>query len=126
MLDLGPAARQMTELLGESRTASSRRRRPAMSTPWANLIDHVGGRYGGFNQQVKDRLDEEFHLIEQHNLAGFFLIYHEIVKMAHEIMVELGRTHLEIPPEERPVLRGRSSSVAIVSAISSGCPISTL
>ncbi|HZA22349.1 MAG TPA: hypothetical protein VFA32_07055 [Dehalococcoidia bacterium] len=97
-----------------------------MSTPWANLIDHVGGRYGGFNQQVKDRLDEEFHLIEQHNLAGFFLIYHEIVKMAHEIMVELGRTHLEIPPEERPVLRGRSSSVAIVSAISSGCPISTL
>jgi error-prone DNA polymerase len=64
-------------------------------------------RYGEFQQQVLIRLGEEFRLIEKHSLAGFFLIYYEIVKMAHEIMVELGRTDLEIPPEERTVLRGR-------------------
>ncbi|HZA25713.1 MAG TPA: PHP domain-containing protein, partial [Dehalococcoidia bacterium] len=71
-------------------------------------------RYGGFHQQVRARLEEEFRLIEKHGLAGFFLVYYEIVKMAHEIMVKLSRTDLEIPPEERAVLRGRGSSVAMV------------
>jgi error-prone DNA polymerase len=71
-------------------------------------------RYGEFHQRVKARLEEEFRLIEKHHLAGFFLIYHQIIQLAREIMIELGLSDPEIPLEERPPGRGRGSSVAMV------------
>ena len=71
-------------------------------------------RYGGINQKIKDRLEEEFRLIGKHNLAGFFLIYYEIIQMARQIMIELGLSDAEIPLEERPPGRGRGSSVAML------------
>ena len=72
-------------------------------------------RYGGVTEKVKARLDEEFWLIEKHNLAGFFLIYYDIIQMARQIMIELGLSDAEIPLEERPPGRGRGSSVAMLT-----------
>ena len=71
-------------------------------------------RYGGITEKVKRRLEEEFRLIQKHDLAGFFLIYYEIIQMAREIMIELGLSDVEIPLEERPPGRGRGSSVAML------------
>ena len=71
-------------------------------------------RYGGINQTVRDRMEEEFRLIGKHNLAGFFLIYYEIIQMARQVMIELGLSDAEIPLEERPPGRGRGSSVAML------------
>ena len=47
-------------------------------------------RYGGITEPVRERLEEEFRLIERHGLAGFLLLYREIVRLAREIMAERG------------------------------------
>ncbi|MFQ5861338.1 MAG: PHP domain-containing protein, partial [Dehalococcoidia bacterium] len=47
-------------------------------------------------ERVRARLDEEFRLIRRHNLAGFFLIYHDIIQLAREVMVDLGLSDREI------------------------------
>ncbi len=71
-------------------------------------------RYGAVSRQVRERLDEELRLIERHGLAGFLLLYREIVLLAQEIMEEKGLAHPETPLEERPPGRGRGSSVALL------------
>jgi error-prone DNA polymerase len=71
-------------------------------------------RYGGITEKVKARLLEEFRLIRRHNLAGFLLIYHEIIQLARQIMIELGLSDPEIPLEGRSPGRGRGSSVAML------------
>ena len=71
-------------------------------------------RYGSLTPEVKARLDEEFRLIGRHNLAGFLLLYHEIVRLAQRIMEERGLVEPETPIEKRPPGRGRGSSVALL------------
>ena len=71
-------------------------------------------RYGSITEKVEARLREEFRLIQRHNLAGFLLIYYDIIQMARQIMIELGLSDAEIPLEERPPGRGRGSSVAML------------
>ena len=72
-------------------------------------------RYGGsVPQRVEERLREEFGLIERLNLAGFLLLYREIVLVAQRIMEERGIVGPETPVEERPPGRGRGSSVALL------------
>ena len=71
-------------------------------------------RYGSVSEGVRDRLEEEFRLIERHGLAGFLLLYREIVLIAQRIMEERGMAHPETPLEERPPGRGRGSSVALL------------
>ena len=71
-------------------------------------------RYGSVPEQVERRLREEFRLIHRHGLAGFLLLYREIVLLAQGIMEERGVTHPETPLEERPPGRGRGSSVALL------------
>ena len=71
-------------------------------------------RYGGVSEQVEARLNEEFRLIETHRLAGFLLLYREIVLIAQRIMEERGLVRPETPVEERPPGRGRGSSVALL------------
>ncbi|MFQ5861036.1 MAG: DNA polymerase III subunit alpha, partial [Dehalococcoidia bacterium] len=71
-------------------------------------------RYGSITKEVQERLDEEFRLIRRHNLAGFFLIYHEIIQLAREVMVDLGLASAETPVEENPPGRGRGSSVCML------------
>jgi len=71
-------------------------------------------RYGINNTKVKERLDEEFRLIKKHNLTGFLLIYHDIIHIAREVMIDLKLTNREIPIEESPPGRGRGSSVCML------------
>ena len=71
-------------------------------------------RYGSVTQKVRERLEKEFRLIQRHNLAGFLLIYYDIIQMARQIMIDLGLSDAEIPLEERPPGRGRGSSVAML------------
>ena len=71
-------------------------------------------RYGSVPQRVKERLQEEFRLIEHLNLAGFLLLYREIALVAQRIMEERGLVGPETPVEERPPGRGRGSSVALL------------
>ena len=72
-------------------------------------------RYGAsLPQRVKERLGEEFRLIEHLNLAGFLLLYREIALVAQRIMEERGLVDPETPVEERPPGRGRGSSVALL------------
>ena len=71
-------------------------------------------RYGAMTPEVEARLEEEFHLIGRHRLAGFLLLYREIVLLAQKIMEEKGLAHPETPLEERPPGRGRGSSVALL------------
>ena len=91
---------------------------PDGATPQSHLEDlcrqAAERRYGGVNQRVEDRLQEELRLIGKHDLAGFFLIYYEIIQMARGIMIEMGLSDAEIPLEERPPGRGRGSSVAML------------
>ena len=71
-------------------------------------------KYGSITPRVRERLEEEFRLIERHNLAGYLLIYYEVIQMAREVMIDLGHGNAEIPLEERPPGRGRGSSVAML------------
>ena len=71
-------------------------------------------RYGTVTPEVEARLEEEFRLIGRHKLAGFLLLYREIVLLAQKIMEEKGLVHPETPLEERPPGRGRGSSVALL------------
>ena len=71
-------------------------------------------RYGTVTSEIETRLDEEFRLIARHKLAGFLLLYREIVLLAQKIMEEKGLAHPETPLEERPPGRGRGSSVALL------------
>ena len=72
-------------------------------------------RYGSLSPRVEERLEEEFRLIRRHRLAGFLLLYREIVLIAQKIMEEKGMAHPETPLEERPPGRGRGSSVALLA-----------
>ena len=71
-------------------------------------------RYGSVSMAVEDRLEEEFRLIGRHHLAGFLLLYREIVRLAQRIMEERGLSEPETPLEKRPPGRGRGSSVALL------------
>ena len=71
-------------------------------------------RYGSVTPEVEQRLEEEFNLIGRHHLAGFLLLYREIVRLAQQIMEERGLAEPETPLEKRPPGRGRGSSVALL------------
>ena len=71
-------------------------------------------KYGSITRKVRERLDKEFGLIKERNLAGFFLIYYEVIQMAREAMIDLGFGDPEIPLEERPPGTGRGSSVSML------------
>ena len=71
-------------------------------------------RYGSIEPRVRERLEKEFQLIQLHNLAGFFLIYYEVIQIARQVMIDLGLGNPEIPLEEKSPGRGRGSSVAML------------
>lgn len=91
---------------------------PAGYTPESylrSLCDEAAiRRYGRITSEVYIRLEEEFRLINKHNLAGFLLYYYDIVQIAREVMINLGLVDPEIPIEERPPGRSRGSSVALL------------
>ncbi|MFW6174739.1 MAG: PHP domain-containing protein, partial [Chloroflexota bacterium] len=71
-------------------------------------------RYGGLTPKVRERLDRELELLERHDLCGFMLQYHEIIRMARGIQEELGLVERGRPIEDNPPGRGRGSSVAML------------
>jgi error-prone DNA polymerase len=71
-------------------------------------------RYGSITPPVKARLDEEFALIKKYRLAGFLLMYHEVIKLGREVMIDLGLSDPSLTLEENPPGRGRGSSVALL------------
>lgn len=71
-------------------------------------------RYGSITLAVKNRLDEEFKLIHKFKLAGFLLMYHEVINLARDIMIEQGLSDPSLCLEENPPGRGRGSSVALL------------
>jgi error-prone DNA polymerase len=71
-------------------------------------------RYGAVTRDVRERLEQEFKLIQKYQLAGFLLMYHEVIKLGREVMIEQGLSDPSLPPEENPPGRGRGSSVALL------------
>lgn len=64
--------------------------------------------------EAEARLEEELALIKKHGLAGFFLAYYHLLKLAGGIASELKGRDPTLPPDERPVGRGRGSSVSSI------------
>ena len=62
----------------------------------------------------RERLERELALIAKHGLAGFFLVYWDIMELVGEIAHELHGRPKNLPPDERPVGRGRGSSVSSI------------
>jgi error-prone DNA polymerase len=71
-------------------------------------------RYGSITPEVSKRLEEEFTLIKKYSLAGFLLMYHEVIKLGREVMIDLGLSDPSLTLEENPPGRGRGSSVALL------------
>jgi error-prone DNA polymerase len=71
-------------------------------------------RYGTITPEVQQRLDEEFRLIQKYNLAGFLLMYHEVIKLGRDVMIDQGLSDPSLTVEENPPGRGRGSSVALL------------
>jgi error-prone DNA polymerase len=71
-------------------------------------------RYGSITPAVKERLENEFRLIRKYNLAGFLLLYHEVIKLGRTVMIDQGLSEPSLPLEENPPGRGRGSSVALL------------
>lgn len=67
-----------------------------------------------FAAEARERLERELALIAQHGLAGFFLVYWDILQLVNEVAVELHGRDPRLAPDERPVGRGRGSSVSSI------------
>ena len=59
--------------------------------------------------------DDEMARIKDRNMAGFLLLYRELVEFAREIMIEKGLANPEVPLEVQPPGTSRGSSVALLS-----------
>jgi error-prone DNA polymerase len=62
-------------------------------------------------REAVQRLDQELRLVEKHGLAGFFLVYRDIMELGRAVAAEVrggsARAHANLPPG-----RGRGSSVS--------------
>ena len=77
-------------------------------------------RYGSLKANVVTRLDQEFVLLEKHQLIGFVLQYYDIIKIAREVQEDLGLVEPGLSIEENPPGRGRGSSVALLTGYLTG------
>jgi error-prone DNA polymerase len=104
----------LTEELGYRYPDFSDRADPASRQLHA-ICDHAfGERYGSslVRAEARARLESELALIERLGLAGFFLLHHEVLELAHECALEVrGR---DSPRMFLPPGRGRGSSVGSI------------
>ncbi|MGH7776578.1 MAG: DNA polymerase III subunit alpha [Candidatus Dormibacterales bacterium] len=74
------------------------------------LLEKYGPRERG---PARRQLEEELGLIKGHGLSGFFLVYHQVLELAHEVAREVRgssvRGSTNLPPG-----RGRGSSVGSI------------
>ena len=63
--------------------------------------------------EARDRLYQELSLVDTHNLAGFFLVYSEIIELAEKVSSKL---RIGVPRDQSglPPGRGRGSSVSSI------------
>jgi error-prone DNA polymerase len=71
-------------------------------------------RYGALTPEVRQRLAQEFSLIRKYKLSGFLLLYHEVIKLGREVMIDQGLSDPSLTVEENPPGRGRGSSVSLL------------
>jgi error-prone DNA polymerase len=71
-------------------------------------------RYGGITPEIRTRLDEEFRLVKKHKLAGFLLLYRDVIELGREVMIDQGLSDPSLTLEENPPGRGRGSSVSLL------------
>jgi len=71
-------------------------------------------RYGAVTDAVRERLEQEFRLIRKFNLAGFLLLYHQVINLGREVMIDQGLSDPSLSLEENPPGRGRGSSVSLL------------
>jgi error-prone DNA polymerase len=95
----------------------------AMLRRLAGLCDaRLRDRYAGEPRSARDaagaRLQEELRIIEQLNLAGFFVLHHDLLELAREVALEVRG-----PDTARALLppgRGRGSSVSSIVCFLTG------
>ena len=71
-------------------------------------------RYPENREAAETRLAEELALIAKHKLAGFFLLYRDLLRLAQEVAVELRGTESARAKAHLPPGRGRGSSVGSI------------
>lgn len=87
----------------------------ALETLSAVCRAEISRRYDSAHeiQAAEERLHEELALVDHHHLAGFFLVYRDIMKLARDVAFEVRgeapRAHSGLPPG-----RGRGSSVSSI------------
>jgi len=63
-------------------------------------------------REAEDRLEEELKLVDRHGLAGFFLVYRDILELAREVAYKVRGD--SAPRQLLPPGRGRGSSVSSI------------
>ncbi|NNF38418.1 MAG: DNA polymerase III subunit alpha [Gemmatimonadetes bacterium] len=88
----------------------------ALETLAAVCLAELSKRYepgSSLEQAAEDRLHQELKLVDLHGLAGFFLVYRDIMNLAREVALEVRgeapRARSGLPPG-----RGRGSSVSSI------------
>ena len=77
----------------------------------ASSAASASGRFGASTARssraartdARDRLERELASIEKHRLAGFFLVYWDILQLVNEIAQKLHGRDPNLAPDERPV-----------------------
>jgi error-prone DNA polymerase len=69
-------------------------------------------REHSLHDESEARLIDELRLIRKHRLSGFFLTYYDLLELAAEIAEDKRNRPRDLPPDVRPVGRGRGSSVS--------------
>ena len=75
-------------------------------------LDSRYSRSSPWRQQAEERLETELALIQRHQLAGFFLLHHEILELARDVALELRGN--DAARNVLPPGRGRGSSVGSI------------
>ena len=87
----------------------------ALETLVAICLAKLDERYSGskLEDEARERLHQELVLVDLHGLAGFFLVYRDIMEMARDVAADIRgsapRAHAGLPPG-----RGRGSSVSSI------------
>jgi error-prone DNA polymerase len=71
-------------------------------------------RYPSHHEGARQRLAEELAIIKRHNLAGFFLLYRDLLLLAKEVADEIRGTVSARAGANLPPGRGRGSSVSSI------------
>ncbi len=87
----------------------------ALETLTAICLAKLDERYSGskLEDEARERLHQELGLVDRHGLAGFFLVYRDIMELARDVAADIRgtapRAHAGLPPG-----RGRGSSVSSI------------